>query len=145
MCVCPSQKIIRFNSTNSSVNSSHSYPKWEYKIKNVSEVCYIFLKSKLYDNSKKYFLKIFGLGPSPLTPISFETSILEKNVRKLFFNFRGGLLSKKFSKNLSKCLKTVIFLLKAKSWYFVTKVSRHFEWFFEKNSFKRYRCQGAWP
>ena len=40
----------------------HSYPKWEYKIKNVLEVCYIFLKSKLYDNSKKY-LKILGLGP----------------------------------------------------------------------------------
>ena len=57
----------------------HSYPKWEYKIKNVSEVCYIFLKSKLYDDSKKYFSKIFGLGPSPLTPVSFERSILEKN------------------------------------------------------------------
>ena len=69
---------------------SHSYPKWEYKIKNVSEACYIYLKSKLYDNSKKYFSKIFGLGPTPLTPVSFDRSILEKNVR-------GGLLSKIFS------------------------------------------------
>ena len=61
-------------------NALHSYPKWEYKIKNVSEVWYIFLKSKLYDNSKNYFSKIFGLAPYQLTIISFERSILEKNV-----------------------------------------------------------------
>ena len=29
---------------------THSYPKWEYKTKNISKVWYIFLKSKLYDN-----------------------------------------------------------------------------------------------
>ena len=29
----------------------HNYPKQEYKIKSVLEVCYIYLKSKLYDNS----------------------------------------------------------------------------------------------
>ena len=62
-------------------NAFHSYPKWEYK-KNVSEVWYIYLKSKLYDNSKNYFSKIVGLGPCPLTNISFERSILEKNVWK---------------------------------------------------------------
>ena len=44
----------------------HSYPKWEYKIKIISKVWYIFLKSKLYDNSKKYFSKILGLNPSPI-------------------------------------------------------------------------------
>ena len=42
---------------------------------------YIFLKSKLYENSKNCFLKIFSLHPSPLPlrPVSFEWSILEKN------------------------------------------------------------------
>ena len=49
----------------------HSYPKWEYKIKNVSEVWCIFLKSKFYDNSKKHFSKILGLAPSPINPIIF--------------------------------------------------------------------------
>ena len=39
----------------------HSYPKWEYKIKkNVSKVWYIFLKSKFYDNFKKYFLSFLS-------------------------------------------------------------------------------------
>ena len=93
---------------------NHSYPKWEYKMKNVSRVWYIFLKSKLYDNSKNYFSKILGLGPCPLTTISFERSILEKmsESRPPFFNFRGGLLSIIFQKNHSKCLKTAIFPLK---------------------------------
>ena len=45
-------------------------------------VWYTFLKSKLYDNSKNYFSKNLGLAPCPLTTISFERSILEKNVRK---------------------------------------------------------------
>ena len=46
-------------------NHCHSYSKWEYKIKNVSKVWYIFLKNKLYDNSKNYFSKILGLAPLP--------------------------------------------------------------------------------
>ena len=76
------QDVLKFKLIINPNLVTHSYPKWEYKIKNVSEVWYIFLKSKFYDNSKNYFLKILGLAPCPLTPISFDRSILEKNVRK---------------------------------------------------------------
>ena len=49
----------------------HSVPKWVYKKINSSEVWCIFLKTKLYDNSKKSFLKIFRWHPSPLDTCIF--------------------------------------------------------------------------
>ena len=107
------------------IKEQHSYPKWEYKIKNVSEVRYIFLESKLYDNSKNYFLKILGLAPCPLTPYLLKEASQKKMSESrppLFFNFRGGLLSLIFSKNHSKCLKTVFFPLKFCLQYFVKKL-----------------------
>merc|ERR1719378_770059 len=68
----------------------HSYPKWEYKTKNVSEVRCTFLKSKLYDNSKNYFSKIPGLGPCPLTTVSFERSIKCQKVDPHYFSILEG-------------------------------------------------------
>ena len=50
---------------------AHSGPERFSKKINSSEVWYIFLKTKLYDNSKKCFLKIFALHPSPLDTCIF--------------------------------------------------------------------------
>ena len=96
-------------------------------------MCYIFLKSKLYDNSKKYFSKIFGLGPSPLTPVSFE---IAESRPPLFFNFRGGLLSSLLP---SKCLKTAISVGFRPFGGFRGKIAvlRHLEGFFEKSEESR--------
>ena len=70
--------------------------------KKVLEVCCIFLKSKVYDNSKKYFSKILGLGLSPLEHhIFLKKHPREKCRPPLFFNFNGGLLSSIVSKNHS--------------------------------------------
>ena len=85
----------------------HSYPKWEFEIKNVSEVWCIFLKSKLYDSSKKHFLKILGLAQSPLDPHIF----CKKHPRKICQKVDLHYFSISFSKNHSKCLKTAIFPL----------------------------------
>ena len=72
----------------------HSYPKWEYKIKNVSKVRYIFLKSKLYDNSKNYFSKILGLAPClVLRPLEWFFEKIKESRPPLKLKNNGGLLS----------------------------------------------------
>ena len=69
-------------------------------------------------HSKNYFSKIFGLAPPPLTNISFERSILEKNVRKqtpIIFQFSklqflDKILGAKFlRKNCSFEALTIVF------------------------------------
>ena len=47
-----------------------------------SMVCYIFLETIFCPKKEKIIWKIFGWEKHPLTTISFEISILEKNYRK---------------------------------------------------------------
>ena len=83
---------------------THSGPERVYKKINSSEVWCIFLKTKLYDNSKKFFLKIFAVHPRPL-----DTCIFWKIIAKgwYFWGFRDkiavlrhleGFLKKKWRK-----------------------------------------------
>ena len=75
----------------------------------------IFLKSKLNDNSKKYFSKIFGLGPSPLDHHIFWKKHPREKCQKVnphYFSILFSTFFTFFSKNPSKCLKTAIFPLK---------------------------------
>ena len=97
---------------------SHSYPKWEYKIKNVLEVWCIFLKSNLKLQFQKHFSKILGLAPSPLDPHIFWKKHPRKKCPKVDPNW----FSLIFSKNHSKCLKTAIFPLKINIQYIVKKL-----------------------
>ena len=62
--------------------ASHSGPELFSKKINSSEVLCIFLKTKLYDNSKKCFLKIFAVHPSPLENCIFwKKHLREKSLK----------------------------------------------------------------
>ena len=138
-------------------NTTHSVPEQVYKKINSSEVWCIFLKTKLYD--KSVIWKFFDYIQAPLTPLSFERSILEKNSRKYthYFSILEGVCFLHFFPKIP---------LKASKWQFLKKyklsalfgdlevklqflaVLRHLEGSLEKKwrkyaSFKRYRCQGG--
>ena len=86
--------------------SCFSVPERVYKKINSSEVWCIFLKTKLYDNSKKCFLKIFALHPSPLDTCIFRKKHPREKCQKVdphYFSILEGVyflpfFSKKHSK-----------------------------------------------
>ena len=124
----------------------HSVPERVSKKINSSEVWYIFLATKLYDNSKKCFLKIFALHPSPLDTCIFWKKHPREKCQKVdpnYFSILDGVYFLHFFPKTTLNASKWQFLYKISTfspfWSFRGKITvlRHLEGFLEKSEESR--------